>query len=196
MWNKRQQEETTTCSVAPIPESTSTPLSTRPLENGKDAMLMSNILVAETKLDSPVGGATIGKSVKFVGQIYSKEDLFVDGNLEGTVEAIAQKLTVGPNGTVHASVKAHNVVVLGTLEGNVEAADRIEIGRDAKVVGDIRTARIYVEDGAYFKGSIDILKPEPLRTPANYQAIVFPTAPNQAGIAVGEQTDADKGTHA
>src|SRR6516225_6735320 len=181
MWNKRQQEETTTCSVAPIPESTSTPLSTRPLENGKDAMLMSNILVAETKLDSPVGGATIGKSVKFVGQIYSKEDLFVDGNLEGTVEAIAQKLTIGPNGAVHASVKAQNVVVLGMLEGNVQAADRIEIGRDAKVVGDIRTARIHIEDGAYFKGSIDIVKVEPVKTADNSRTVVLTTAPNPAG---------------
>ena len=164
----------------------STPLATRPLENRKDATLMSNILVAEAKPDSPVGGATIGKTVKVVGQIYSKEDLTVDGNLEGTVEAIAQKLTIGPNGSVHASVKAHNVVVLGTLEGNVEATDRIEIGRDAKVVGDIRTARIQIEDGAYFKGSIDIVKLEPLKTSDNSQAVILTTGPHQAGIAVGK----------
>ena len=84
------------------------------------------------------------------------------------------------------SVKAHNVVVLGMLEGNVEAADRIEIRRDAKVVGDIRTARIHIEDGAYFKGSIDIVKLEPLKTADNSQAVVLTTAPNQAGIAVGK----------
>ena len=186
MWNKRRQEETT-FGAAPIPEGTSTPLATRPLENGKDTTLMSSILVAEAKPDSPVGGATIGKTVKFVGQIYSNEDLFVDGNLEGTVEAIAQKLTIGPNGSVHASVKAHNVVVLGMLEGNVEAADRIEIGRDAKVVGDIRTARIHIEDGAYFKGSIDIVKVEPVKTADNSRTVVLTTAPNPAGIAVGKQ---------
>ena len=146
---------------------------------------MSNTLMAEAKPDSAVGTATIGKTVKFVGQVYSKEDLFVDGNLEGTVEAIAQKFTIGPNGVVHASIKAHNVVVLGMLEGNVEAADRIEIGKDAKVVGDIRTARIHIEDGAYFKGSIDIVKLEPLKTADNFQAAVL-TAPTQAGIAVGK----------
>ena len=149
---------------------------------------MSNVLVAEAKPDSPVGGATIGKTVKFVGQIYSNEDLFVDGNLEGTVEAIAQKLTVGPNGSVHASVKAHNVVVLGMLEGNVEATDRIEIGRDAKVVGDIRTARIHIEDGAYFKGSVDIVKLEPLKTADNSQAVVLTTAPHPVGVTVGQPT--------
>ena len=148
---------------------------------------MSNILAAEAKPDSLLGGATIGKTVKVVGQIYSKEDLFVDGNLEGTVEAIAQKLTIGPNGAVHASVKAQNVVVLGMLEGNVQAADRIEIGRDAKVVGDIRTARIHIEDGAYFKGSIDIVKVEPVKTADNSRTVVLTTAPNPAGIAVGKQ---------
>ena len=186
MWNKRRQEEATGCGVAAVPESTSTPLATRPLENGKDATLMSNVFIAEAKPDSPVGAATIGKTVKFVGQIYSKEDLFVDGNLEGTVEAIAQKLTIGSNGAVRGSVKAHHVVVLGTLEGDVEAADQIEISRDAKVVGDIRTARIRIEDGAYFKGSIDIVKPEPLKTADNSQAVVLTTAPNHAGIAVGK----------
>ena len=182
MWNKSRQEETTKCGVAPMSEDTLAPLATRPLENGKDPTLMSNILAAEAKPDSLLGGATIGKTVKVVGQIYSKEDLFVDGNLEGTVEAIAQKLTIGPNGSVHASVKAHNVLVLGMMEGNVEAADQIEIGRDAKVVGDIRTARIQIEDGAYFKGSIDIVKLEPLKTADSSQAVASTTAPNPAAL--------------
>ena len=149
---------------------------------------MSNILTADTKPDSPAGGATIGKTVKFVGQIYSKEDLFVDGDLEGTVEAIAHKLTIGTNANVHASVKAHDVVVLGRLEGNVEVADRIEIGKNAKIVGDIRTARIHIEDGAYFKGSIDITMPEALKTQGKSQPVVLTTARNPAGIAVGEPT--------
>jgi cytoskeletal protein CcmA (bactofilin family) len=105
--------------------------------------------------------ASIGKAVKIVGQIFSKEDLYVDGDLEGTVELLEHKLTVGPNGNIHAGVKAREVVALGTIQGNVEAADRIEIRKDARLVGDIRTARIFIEDGAYFKGSIDIIKPEP-----------------------------------
>jgi len=105
--------------------------------------------------------ASIGKAVKIIGQIFSKEDLYVDGDLEGTVEALEHKLTIGPNGTVHAGVKAREVVALGTIQGNVEATERIEIRKDAKLVGDIRTARIIIEDGAYFKGSIDIVKPEP-----------------------------------
>ena len=96
-----------------------------------------------------------------VGQIYSQEDLYVDGEVEGTVEALEHKLTIGPNGAVRAGVKAREVVALGTIQGNVEAHEKIEIRKEAKLVGDIRTARIIIEDGAYFKGSIDIVKPEP-----------------------------------
>ena len=124
------------------------------------------------------GSATIGKAVKIVGQIYSKEDLFVDGDLEGTVEALEHKLTIGPNGTVHASVRAREVVALGTIQGNVEATDKIEIRKDAKLVGDIKTARIIIEDGAYFKGSIDIVKPEPSKVSARPQpAAAAPPVP-------------------
>jgi cytoskeletal protein CcmA (bactofilin family) len=114
--------------------------------------------------------ATIGKAVKVVGQIFSREDLFVDGEIEGTVEALEHKLTVGPNGNVKASVKAREVVALGSVQGNVEATDKIEIRKDAKLVGDIRTARIIIEDGAYFKGSIDIVKPEPAKVKPASQA--------------------------
>jgi cytoskeletal protein CcmA (bactofilin family) len=132
--------------------------------------------------------ATIGKAVKIVGQIYSKEDLYVDGDLEGTVEALEHRLTIGPNGSVHAGIKAREVVALGTIQGNVEATEKIEIRKDAKLVGDIKTARIIIEDGAYFKGSIDIVKPEPAKVsapkPPQQAPVVTPThapAPAAAG---------------
>ena len=115
------------------------------------------------------GAATLGKAVKVVGQIFSREDLYVDGEVEGTVEALEHKLTIGPNGVVRATVKAREVVALGTIQGNVEAAEKIEIRKDAKLTGDIRTARIIIEDGAYFKGSIDIVKPEPAKASAKAQ---------------------------
>ena len=108
--------------------------------------------------ESKSGQATIGKAVKINGQIFSKEDLYIDGDVEGTVELHENKLTIGPNGRVQATVRARDVVVLGAIHGNVEASDRIEIRKEAKLVGDIKTARIVIEDGAYFKGSIDIVK--------------------------------------
>ncbi len=109
---------------------------------------------------SPSGSATIGKAVMVKGQIFSREDLVIDGEVEGTVELHEHRLTVGPNGKVQAGVKAREIVVLGTIHGNVEATDKIDIRKDARLVGDIKTARIVIEDGAYFKGSIDIIKTE------------------------------------
>lgn len=135
-------------------------------------------------MDEPArgGSATIGKAVKIAGQIYSREDLYVDGDVEGTIELMDHKLTIGPNGKVHAGVKAREVVALGAIQGNVEASDRIEIRKDAKLVGDIKTARIIIEDGAYFKGSIDIVKSEPKAAPAPARAQAAP-APTQAPVA-------------
>ena len=127
---------------------------------------MSSTPVGRFDPENRVSTATIGKAVKIVGQIYSKEDLYIDGEIEGTVEALEHKLTIGPHGTVHAGIKAREVVALGNITGNVEASDKIEIHKEAKLVGDIRTSRIIIEDGAYFKGSIDIVKPEPAKPPA------------------------------
>jgi len=149
---------------------------------------MSSTPLRNPDLDSARGAATIGKAVKINGQIISQEDLYVDGDVEGTIELVQHKLTIGPNGKVHATIKAREVVVLGTIQGNVDAGDRIEIRKDAKLVGDIKTARIVIEDGAYFKGSIDIVKPEPKASaaPRQQQPAVHATAPSAAASAGAE----------
>ena len=109
--------------------------------------------------------AMVGKAVVVKGEIHSREDLYIDGEIQGTVELLESKLTIGPNGRIQASVRAREVVVFGSVQGNVDATEKIDIRKDAKLVGDIRTARIVIEDGAYFKGSIDIIKPEPKPAP-------------------------------
>src|SRR6202021_2645819 len=124
---------------------------------------------------SAPGSRHRGKRGKSLGPMYRKENLFVDGEIESTVEALEHKLTVGPNGVVRAGIKAREVVALGTIQGNVDAHDKLEIRKDAKLVGDIRTARIIIEDGAYFKGSIDIVKPEPAK-PAVKTQVAAPVA--------------------
>ena len=131
--------------------------------------------------ESSRGAATIGKAVKIIGQIFSKEDLYVDGDVEGTIECQDNKLTIGPNGKLQAAVRAREVIVLGQIKGNVEAADRIEIRKDARLVGDIKTARIKIEDDAYFKGSIDIVKPDAKSAPAAAR-------PAQVATPVGSTT--------
>ncbi len=130
--------------------------------------------------------ATIGKAVKIVGQIFTKEDLNVDGDVEGTIESTDNKVTIGATGRVQASVKAREVVIFGQVQGNVEAADKVDIRREAKLVGDITTARISIEDGALFKGSIDIRKPEPKTTaaPEPVKAATTPTQSSPVSAAV------------
>jgi cytoskeletal protein CcmA (bactofilin family) len=135
--------------------------------------------------ESRGGTATVGKSVKIIGQIYTKEDLYVDGDVEGTIESLENKVTIGPNGRVQASIKAREVIILGQVQGNVETSDKVDLRKDAKLVGDITTARISIEDGAIFKGSIDIRKPEP--KPAVAQRPAAAPAPAVMGGATAGQ---------
>ena len=189
MWNKRREEETPKPSTPPGGSaaglSAPAPPVSRPVEPKKEVTPVSSSPMGKIEPESRGGSATIGKAVKIIGQIYSKEELYVDGDVEGTLEAQEHKLTIGPNGTVHAGIKAREVVVLGTIQGNVEAAEKIEIRKDAKLVGDIRTARIIIEDGAYFKGSIDIVKTDALKSAPKPQAAPMPAssaAPAAAGV--------------
>ena len=111
--------------------------------------------------DGPGGGqslAQIGKSLKLKGEIMGNEDLYIDGEVEGTVELKGNSLTVGPNGNVHADVSAHSITILGRLQGNVKVGERTEIRKTGSFEGELLTAQIVSEDGAVFRGSIDIVK--------------------------------------
>ncbi|MGA2145830.1 MAG: polymer-forming cytoskeletal protein [Bryobacteraceae bacterium] len=187
MWNKRRDEEEPKSYSPPVMPAPQAPAQT---QFKKEATPVSGMTVGRMEQDIKMGGtATIGKAVKMVGQIHSKEDLFVDGDVEGTVEAPEHKLIIGQNGTLHATIKAREVVVLGTIQGNVEAADRIEIRKEARLVGDLRTARIIIEDGAYFKGSIDIVKPEPVKAaPKPPVQATAPVAAPPAPVAAAADT--------
>src|SRR5215475_4832595 len=189
MWNKKPEPQ----KPAPTPPAPQPPAAPAPapIEVRKETPV-SSMPPARFEPENRGGAATIGKAVKVSGNIYSREDLYVDGDLEGTVEAMEHKLTIGPNGTVKATIKAREVVVLGAIHGNVEATDKLEIRKDAKLTGDIRTARIIIEDGAYFKGSIDIVKPEPKPAPKPAQPAAATAAvpvgasahPSPAGVEV------------
>jgi cytoskeletal protein CcmA (bactofilin family) len=109
----------------------------------------------------PVDIATIGKSVVVRGELSGSEDLYVDGEVEGSISLRGQSLTIGPNGRVRANLEARNVIVHGSVDGNVIASDRVDLRKSASLTGDISTARVAIEDGAYFKGTIDIQKSEP-----------------------------------
>jgi cytoskeletal protein CcmA (bactofilin family) len=102
--------------------------------------------------------ARLGSSLHVKGEISGNEDLLIDGSVEGLIQLDERKLTVGPAAKVTADIIAREVVVYGNVKGNLRAKDRIEIKKDGSVNGDMTTARIMIEDGAYFKGSIEIDK--------------------------------------
>ena len=102
--------------------------------------------------------ARLGSSLHVKGEITGNEDLQVDGSVEGLIQLDERKLVIGATSKVTADVIAREIVVYGNVKGNLRAKDRIEIKKDGSVVGDLTTSRIMIEDGAYFKGSIEIDK--------------------------------------
>ena len=102
--------------------------------------------------------AHIGKSVLIKGELSGSEDLYLDGEVEGSVELNHHSLTVGPHGRVRANIHAREVIVHGKVDGNIIADDRVELKKSAVLAGDVATQRIVIEDGAFFKGAIDIKK--------------------------------------
>lgn len=110
-------------------------------------------------MDSKTGDlARVGRSVCIKGELSGSEDLYVDGQVEGTLDLPGNGLTIGPNGHVHANVNAKTVVVHGKIEGNIRSSDRTELRKSAVATGDIFTQRISIEEGAFFKGRVEIQK--------------------------------------
>jgi len=179
MWNKKKEDEYP-------PKAANTPSHAGNISKESNPNTMSTAPAPSFHAPESKGSAVIGKSVMIKGQIFSREDLTIDGEMEGSVELQEHRLTVGPNGKVQAGIKAREIVVLGSIHGNVEATDKIDIRKDARLVGDIKTARIVIEDGAYFKGSIDIT-----RADVNKQAA--PPAKPAAQPAASAAAGADPG---
>ncbi len=102
--------------------------------------------------------ANIGKSVVIKGEVSGSEDLYLDGQVEGSIELRDHSLTVGPNGNVKAKISAKGVVIQGKLDGSISASERVELRQSAVVTGDVITQRISIEDGAFLKGKVDIQK--------------------------------------
>ena len=105
-------------------------------------------------------GTFLGRSVVFQGEVSGNEDMVIEGQLEGVLNLQECCVTVGPNGRVKADIHARLVVTQGSVTGNISAREKIEIRRTGHVVGDLAAAAIAIEEGAYFKGSIEILREE------------------------------------
>jgi cytoskeletal protein CcmA (bactofilin family) len=106
--------------------------------------------------DSKPRNGWLGPGLHVKGDITGSEDLLIEGSVEGLIQLDERKLTVGTTGKLTADINARDVVVYGYVEGNVRAKGRIEIKKDGSVIGNLTTAQIMIEDGADFKGSIEI----------------------------------------
>jgi cytoskeletal protein CcmA (bactofilin family) len=103
--------------------------------------------------------ATIGKSLVIKGEVSGSESLYIDGRVEGSINLAGNRVTIGRNGVVNANIIAREIVVIGKVKGNLQASDRVDIRNEGSLTGDVVAQRISIEDGAFFKGGIDIQKP-------------------------------------
>ena len=104
----------------------------------------------------PVAKAMLGNKVIVAGHIRSQEDLIIEGEVEGTIEMMEHRLTIAPNGKVRADVKAREIEVLGSIQGKIEAVEKVYIRKSAQLSGDIYSAGIIIDNGAYIQGSIEL----------------------------------------
>ena len=114
---------------------------------------------ASTPVATSGDQATIGKSLVVKGEVTGSESLYIDGKVEGAINLPGNRVTVGRNGQVSANITAREIVVLGKVRGNMTASDRVDIRSEGSLTGDVTAQRISIEDGAFFKGGIDIRKP-------------------------------------
>ena len=146
--------------------------------------------VNRTLGSTPSGStARLGASLHVKGEISGNEDLHIDGSVEGLVQLEDRRLTVGPTAKLNADVVAREVVVYGNVKGNLRARDRIEIKKDGSVVGDLTTARIMIEDGAYFKGSIEIDKTAEKSSDVDRQSYTRSAVASSVSPVVGKSTN-------
>ena len=142
MWNKETQPEVPGTSASKDMKIPGTPVNAP----------------AGIRPGSPVSRtlALVGASIVIKGEISSEEDLQIDGKVEGPISLRGHRLTVGRTAQLNSEISAREVIVYGNASGNLRARDRVEIKKDGRVIGDIATSRISIEDGAYFKGHIEI----------------------------------------
>ena len=146
----------------PVSSSPSVPEPVRPAAPAAPSTYEPTPVRAATPVVAPAATgdlATIGKSLVVKGEVSGSESLYVDGKVEGAINLPGNRVTIGRNGQVAASINAREVVVLGKVKGNVSASDRVDIRSEGSLTGDVIAQRISIEDGAFFKGGIDIRKP-------------------------------------
>jgi len=136
-------------------------------------------------VNPPIEQATIGRTLVIKGDVSGAESLYVDGRIEGTISLADNRVTIGRNGSVVANISAREVVIMGTVKGNIECTDRLDIRSEGTLTGDVISPRISVEDGAVLKGSVEVRASQPKNEKASQAKAAEPAKP-----AVAEQPKA------
>jgi cytoskeletal protein CcmA (bactofilin family) len=176
MWNRNKKEED-------LPQRPT--FAPTPAEPAREAIPMATYPTKTAEFGSTRGAAVLGRSLVITGRVTGKEDLVIDGRVDGDIELPENRLTVGASGHVQGGIRAREIVVLGTVHGNLEASERVEIKKNARVLGDLKAQRPVIEDEAYFKGNVETIrvdKPKPAPAPV----------PEVANAAAAGQTTASQ----
>jgi cytoskeletal protein CcmA (bactofilin family) len=186
-WGKKRREESAKIMWKPNQQgnSSQTP-SNEPVRPAAPAATPSyepapRTSTASAQTASSADQATIGKSLVVKGEVTGSESLYIDGKVEGAINLPGNRVTVGRNGQVSANINAREIVVLGKVRGNMTASDRVDIRSEGSLTGDVTAQRISIEDGAFFKGGIDIRKPGNEAKAANSAANVESAKPAAVG---------------
>src|SRR4030081_3255095 len=155
MWKPTNQPQTPARPGEPERPTMSTPPSAPVMSSNEPTPVPRPAITSTT---TTADQATIGKSLVIKGEVTGSESLYIDGRVEGSINLSGNRVTVGRNGVVAANINAREIVVLGKVRGNLTASDRVDIRSDGSLTGDVVAARISIEDGAFFKGGIDIRK--------------------------------------
>jgi cytoskeletal protein CcmA (bactofilin family) len=161
MWRK-QPEAKPSPAVAPGMQSSPSyaPATELPVRSSTPSSGMGAPSSSTTSSYSPApsspDAAVLTSGIRIKGELSGKADLVIDGEIEGNIRLIESRLTIGPSGNVKASIEAREVTVRGSVEGNVRGRERITLGSSSRVKGDLEAPRIAIEDGAKFKGRVEM----------------------------------------
>jgi cytoskeletal protein CcmA (bactofilin family) len=154
MWNKQQTQPQ--APAAPPPQSQASPAAPPAAAPSSVVAFGAPSAPKQTTSTSTRSSARLGSGLHIKGQLTGTEDLQIDGKVDGPITLNGHQLTVGPTAVLNSEIRAGEVVVFGKVVGNLYASDRVDVKTDGSVIGDISTARISIEDGAHFKGRIEI----------------------------------------
>jgi cytoskeletal protein CcmA (bactofilin family) len=149
MWNKQQTQPQ-------APAAPPVQVQAPPMTSPASVNAFAAPLGAKPSTSAPRSLARLGSGLHIKGQLTGTEDLQIDGEVEGPISLNGHQLTVGLTAVLNSEIRASEVVVYGKVVGNLYARDRVDVKTDGSVTGDISTARISIEDGAHFKGRIEI----------------------------------------